>query len=121
MKIHVSAAIAAAATLAAAALLVPLPDAPAPSGRLGVVGPVETVSVAAGRFAYAVAGETGAIVPPDDQAAMEAAILSYLADPAYAAVQGQAGRHHVEANFRLEGEAEKLVEIYRQLAAGQGA
>ena len=57
MKIHVSAAIAAAATLAAAALLVPLPDAPAPSGRLGVVGPVETVSVAAGRFAYAVAGE----------------------------------------------------------------
>lgn len=57
MKVHVSAAIAVAASLAAAAFLVPLPDAPAPSGRLGVVGPIETVSVEAGRFAYAVAGE----------------------------------------------------------------
>jgi hypothetical protein len=52
---------------------------------------------------------------------MQEAIRPYLADPAYAAARGEAGRAHVEANFRLAGEAEKLVAIYRRLAAGQGA
>ena len=83
---------------------------------------VPVVAADVGAFSeLVVAGETGVIVPPDDQAAMEAAILPYLADPAFAAAQGEAGRRHVEANFRLAGEAEKLVAIYRRLAAGQGA
>jgi formylglycine-generating enzyme required for sulfatase activity len=57
MKVHVTAAIAAAASLAAAAFLVPVPDAAEPAGRVGVIGPIETISVAAGRFEYQIAGE----------------------------------------------------------------
>jgi mannosyltransferase len=68
-----------------------------------------------------VEGETGVIVPAGDAAAMQAAIARYLADPARAAAQGQAGRAHVEANFRLEGEAEKLVAIYRRLISARKA
>lgn len=83
---------------------------------------VPVVAADVGAFSeLVVEGETGTIVPPDDPAAMQDAILSYFADPAHAAAQGQAGRAHVEANFRLAGEAEKLVEIYRRLAGGPGA
>ncbi len=57
MKVHVTAAIAAAASLAAATFLVPVPDAPAPAGRAGVIGPIETIAVAGGRFEYQIAGE----------------------------------------------------------------
>lgn len=57
MKLRISAALAAVAALSAAALLVPPADAPAPSGRPGVLAPIETVSVAPGRFAYHVSGE----------------------------------------------------------------
>ena len=57
MKTRISAAVAVMASVVAAALLVPPPDAPASSGRQGVVSPIETVSVAAGRFEYRVAGE----------------------------------------------------------------
>ena len=57
MKVQISAAIAALASLAAVAFLVPAPDAPQPAGRLGVIAPIETISVAAGRFEYQIAGE----------------------------------------------------------------
>lgn len=57
MKIRISAAVAAVAALAAAALLIPPADAPAPSGRPGVLAPIETVAVAPGRFEYRVPGE----------------------------------------------------------------
>ncbi|HRP78252.1 MAG TPA: SUMF1/EgtB/PvdO family nonheme iron enzyme [Aquamicrobium sp.] len=56
MKVHAVAAVAAAASLAAA-FMMPVPDAPAPMGRPGVIAPIETVSVAPGRFEYQVAGE----------------------------------------------------------------
>ena len=65
MKIRISAAVAAVAALSAAALLVPPADAPAPSGRPGVLAPIETVSLAPGRFEYRVSGEflkTGRVV-----------------------------------------------------------
>jgi formylglycine-generating enzyme required for sulfatase activity len=57
MKLGISAAVAAVAALSAAALLTPPTDAPAPSGRPGVLAPIETVSVAPGRFAYHLSGE----------------------------------------------------------------
>jgi len=57
MKIRISAAVAVLASVAAAALLIPPADAPAPSGRPGVVAPIETVAVAGGRFQYRVPGE----------------------------------------------------------------
>ena len=65
-----------------------------------------------------VEGETGTIVPANDLAAMRTAIASYLADPDLAARQGGNGRRHVETRFRLQGEAETLVEMYRRLGAG---
>ena len=61
-------------------------------------------------------GETGAVVPADDLAAMIAAVEPYLADPALAARQGQNGRARVEARFELAGEARTLVQIYEELA-----
>ena len=60
-------------------------------------------------------GETGAVVPADDLAAMIAAVEPYLADPALAARQGQNGRARVEARFELAGEARTLVKIYEEL------
>ena len=68
-----------------------------------------------------VPGETGSIVPANDLGAMQAAVEPYLADPAFTAKQGEAGRRHVEANFRLSDEAGRLVEIYRRLAEGREA
>ena len=80
---------------------------------------VPVVAADVGAFSeLVVEGETGTIVPAGDVEAMRAAIAPYLADPARAAAQGQAGRRHVEARFRLEGEAEKLVDIYRRLGDG---
>lgn len=82
---------------------------------------VPVVATDVGAFSeLVVAGETGDIIAADDLSAMSAAIEPYLADPARAAARGEAGRAHVEARFRLEGEAERLVEIYRRLAGGSG-
>jgi mannosyltransferase len=81
---------------------------------------VPVVATDVGAFSELIAaGETGRIVAANDLAAMRAAVEPYLADPAYTALQGQNGRRHVEAGFRLEGEAERLVEIYRRLAGGE--
>lgn len=57
MKFRISAAIAAVAALSAAALLIPPADVPAPSGRPGVHGFIETVTVPPGRFDYRLPGE----------------------------------------------------------------
>lgn len=57
MKVRISAAVAIAASLAAAALLIPPADKPEPAGRPGVVAPIETVTLAGGRFEYPVPGE----------------------------------------------------------------
>lgn len=57
MKIRISAAIAAISALGAAALLIPPADAPASTGRPGIVAPIETVTVKFGRFAYHIPGE----------------------------------------------------------------
>ena len=59
--------------------------------------------------------ETGVVIPADDLEAMIAASEPYLADPEFTARQGANGRAHIEAHFRLDGEAGKLVDIYREL------
>ena len=77
---------------------------------------VPVVAADVGAFSeLVVEGETGAIVPAGDLDAMSAAIEPCLAAPARSAAQGLAGRAHVEANFRLSGEAGTLVELYRRL------
>ena len=59
----------------------------------------------------------GAYVPPGDAAAMAAAILRYARDPDLRARHGHAGRAHVEARFRREGQGEALRLLFRDVAA----
>jgi mannosyltransferase len=62
-------------------------------------------------------GRTGEIVPKDDLPSMQAAIDTYMSDVSRLAEHGTNGREHVVARFQLRQEAERLVEIYRQLLA----
>ena len=62
-------------------------------------------------------GETGAIVPPDDQSGLAAAIEAYLADPARMAAHGLAARAHVEANHTLASEIAGIRAVYDRLVA----
>ncbi|MRX49332.1 glycosyltransferase [Paracoccus sp. S-4012] len=79
---------------------------------------VPVVATRVGAFEELVAGgETGALVPPDDQAAMAAAIAAWLDDPAGREVAGRAARARVENGFRIEDEAAALVALYRELLA----
>ncbi|NVO56002.1 glycosyltransferase family 4 protein [Rhodobacteraceae bacterium B1Z28] len=60
-------------------------------------------------------GVTGRLVEKDDPVALAAAMKQMLADPAELAAEGHAARAHVEQNFRIEGEAEAIVRVYRSL------
>ncbi|EKF18042.1 glycosyltransferase family 4 protein [Nitratireductor pacificus] len=62
-------------------------------------------------------GETGAVVPAGDGAALEASIRAYLADPQLAGAHGQAGLDHVRARFALASEAEGVRAVYDTLWA----
>lgn len=80
-----------------------------------------TASVASDAGAYAemiVEGETGAVVPAGDGAALREAIRPYLADPARARAHGRAAAEHVRRTFALENEASALAAIYRDMAGG---
>ena len=83
-----------------------------------------TAVVASDAGAYAemiVAGETGAVVPAGDGAALREAIRTYLADPALAATHGRAAVDHVRRAFALDGEAKALAAIYDEMARGAAA
>lgn len=62
-------------------------------------------------------GQTGAVVPSGDGAALREAIRPYLDDPALASSQGAAGYEDVTRRFRLEKEAAGLREVYEQVWA----
>lgn len=83
---------------------------------------VPVVASDVGAFSELVAeGRTGEIVARDDLAALTAAIAARLGDEALLATEGQAARAHVEAGFRLEGEAAALNAVYAALrSAGPG-
>ena len=59
---------------------------------------------------------TGLLVPPRDPSALAAAILRLLADPAWAAGLGRAGRRLVEARFSTQAKVERLEALYRRVA-----
>ncbi len=62
-------------------------------------------------------GETGAIVDAGDAAKLAETIAALVADRGALAAMGAAARAHVEARFRIEGEAAALIEVYRRLLA----
>ncbi|WP_037314520.1 glycosyltransferase family 4 protein [Ruegeria halocynthiae] len=60
-------------------------------------------------------GVTGRLVEKDSVAALADALGEMLDNPAQLAAAGQAARAHVEQDFRIEGEAQSIVNVYRSL------
>ena len=60
----------------------------------------------------------GVMVPPDDPAALAAALAAVLDDEARAAGLAQAGRARVEERFTLRGEVQRLVRLLEATAGG---
>ncbi len=61
--------------------------------------------------------DAGAVVPPEDPAALAAALGARLADPAAADLEGQRGRAHVVAAHDLRQTVEQTVAAYREVLA----
>jgi glycosyltransferase involved in cell wall biosynthesis len=61
-------------------------------------------------------GETGWLVPPEDEPALARAVLEAAADPAEAARRGGAGRELVQAEFGLDAMLDRLEELLLQTA-----
>ncbi len=60
-------------------------------------------------------GETGLLVPPDDPAALAAALNALVLDPARAAAMGAAGRKRAAAEFGWDAIAAQTVQLYQDL------
>ncbi|WP_428926739.1 glycosyltransferase family 4 protein [Marinibacterium sp. SX1] len=77
---------------------------------------VPVVATRAGAFEEMIrAGDTGLIVDTDDDAGLEAAIETLIADPDRRADMGRTARAHVLDAFALETEAAALTALYREL------
>ena len=61
-------------------------------------------------------GETGLLVPPDDPAALAAALNALVRDPARAAAFGLAGRARAVAEFGWQKVAAQTADLYAELA-----
>jgi mannosyltransferase len=66
-----------------------------------------------------VEGETGALVPPGDAAAMAVAMARYLSEADTRTVAGRAARARAVDRFAIEVEAAAIVDVYRELL-GEG-
>ncbi len=62
-------------------------------------------------------GETGLLVPPGDAGALARAIAELVDDPVRARALGAAGRAHVEREFSWPVIIERLLSLYRSVAA----
>jgi glycosyltransferase involved in cell wall biosynthesis len=62
-----------------------------------------------------VAGETGLLVPPGDDAALEAAVRRLLADPAARPAMGAAAHEHVAAHYLIDHVATRYLDFFRSL------
>jgi mannosyltransferase len=77
---------------------------------------VPTVASRVGAFEALIRdGETGSLVPRDDAKALTEAIRNWVDDPQRLKGAGPVARAHVLANHRIEGEADALVNIYRDM------
>ncbi|MGV6805850.1 MAG: glycosyltransferase family 4 protein [Ruegeria sp.] len=80
---------------------------------------VPVVATDVGAFSEIVTDPTlGQVVRPDDIPALAGAAAEMLADRDSLAQSGLAARAHVERNFDINGEAQALVALYRQLLTG---
>jgi glycosyltransferase involved in cell wall biosynthesis len=61
-------------------------------------------------------GETGLLVPSDDEARLAAAIQQLRDDPARAEAMGRAGRRAAKERFSQEVVLNQLIELYEELA-----
>lgn len=57
-------------------------------------------------------GETGAMVQPDDVAALADALSMYISDPARRNAHGAAGRAHVEASYSVDAMVASYASLY---------
>jgi len=64
-------------------------------------------------------GATGLLVPPDDDAALAAAIESLLDDPEGRRRMGQAGRRRVQREFTIQPMVARTADVYRAAAASR--
>jgi glycosyltransferase involved in cell wall biosynthesis len=62
-------------------------------------------------------GMTGVLVPPEEPAALAAAAMALLQDPARRRAMGQAGRERVETRFVLARMVDQVGALYRQAAS----
>lgn len=79
-----------------------------------------TVSTDVGGVREAV-GDSGLVVPPRDPAAMAAAALELLRDPARRRAMGEAARLRVVEQFTLRRTIDTFRSIYQELSAGRTA
>lgn len=63
-------------------------------------------------------GETGLLVPPGDSAALAAALLRLLGDPAQAARLGAAGRRRVEQHLNWDRVVDRMSPVLDRLGGG---
>jgi glycosyltransferase involved in cell wall biosynthesis len=66
-------------------------------------------------------GRTGLLVPPEDPAALAAAILATLGDPEATRARVCTAAEDVRSRFSLAAHAERVAALYAQLAAGRRA
>jgi glycosyltransferase involved in cell wall biosynthesis len=64
-------------------------------------------------------GKTGLIVPPMDSQALADAIALQLGNPSLAAQYGEAGRRRVREEFTKERMLQRVLALYREVAAGR--
>ncbi|HEX8683203.1 MAG TPA: glycosyltransferase family 4 protein [Ardenticatenaceae bacterium] len=64
-------------------------------------------------------GDNGWLVPPDDRAALEAALLALLGDAERRATLGQRARERVTRDYALPVIAQRLYALYSHLVSGQ--
>ena len=65
-------------------------------------------------------GETGLLVPPDDEAALAQAIVTLLREPARREAMGRAGRERVERYFTAQRMSAGVAAVFDDLLASRG-
>ena len=91
------------------------PRPPAAKAALGLDPRRPVVATAVGGTREAVDAErTGILVPPGDPAALAAAVLGLLADPARAAAVGRAAQRSVEEGFSAQQMVARLERLYAE-------